>query len=390
MAKKTYIFYHDESEHSRKLTENTIAANNFVNMFITANIGVRYGKVHTQFENDYKNFEETYKDKNSNELKSKRLKNIKYGFSSIKNEQELNLINDLFEIFIKNNILTHFSMENKIEYILRQILIRYDLPTEENKSTIYSITKFICVYKPQNVFDAIYKNNGTIVPEIKKSLEKQINLNKNLPHKDKENFAFEHAIDMLQNCNEEFIVDWKYEYPFFGFEKFIEEKNINVIKFILDKEGKINEESKTLLAAKHAVDFNCEEANSQDYYGLRITDMICGLFKYFLKYLSEDVRYKTETDYKNLKFISENWFNLNEMQFDLYKKCYIIFIGNNPEWYKYYNSFYFDEIILFLSLLEYINGYNFKEFKDVSNEEHTRLYNNYFCYRMESQYEIEF
>lgn len=79
--------------------------------------------------------------------------------------------------------------------------------------------------------------------------------------------------------------------PFDGFKKYLQEKDIQNYLLLIDKEGKVDQESKTLIAAHEAGLDNSCEVNSMDYSGLRIADMMAGIISKLLKGICDSLRY---------------------------------------------------------------------------------------------------
>ena len=97
-----YKFYYDESEHSRRITQNTIQNENYYDNFVTVIVGWKEGNEQEVFRK-YMEFEKKYGD--GNELKSTIIKpkQLEYGFASL-NKRNVQLINDLFLMKILNYI----------------------------------------------------------------------------------------------------------------------------------------------------------------------------------------------------------------------------------------------------------------------------------------------
>lgn len=164
-------FFYDESEHSRKLTKETLLADNFKEHFVATIIGIlqkEIGKV----EKEYNLFEEKYKRlytiKDGVELKSTILtaKKYSFGFTTFKKD-DLNLINDYLDILITNNINIYITSINKIEYLILQLLRNYKntLVTDAD-SLKYSITKMVSLYQPKKIIEAIYSNDRFFIYEL--------------------------------------------------------------------------------------------------------------------------------------------------------------------------------------------------------------------------------
>ena len=153
-------FFYDESEHSRKLTKETLLAENFREHFVASIIGILQSEKE-KVEKEYSLFEEKYKRvytiKYGSELKSTILTPKKYSFGLVTfKKDDLNLINDYLDILITNNINIYITSINKIEYLILQLLRIYkNTLVIDADSLKYSITKMVSLYQPKNVIEAI-------------------------------------------------------------------------------------------------------------------------------------------------------------------------------------------------------------------------------------------
>lgn len=107
---------------------------------------------------------------------------------------------------------------------------------------------------------------------------------------------------------------------FEGFKKYLGEKGIQNYTLVIDKEGKEEEESKTLKASREIGLNNSNEANSTKYPGLRMADMMAGIISKLMKGLCDSLRYQSLDEGISKKILDNGWFCLNEVQLELYKK----------------------------------------------------------------------
>lgn len=371
---KGYTFYYDESEHSRKINQKTIQSGNYSNNFISVIIGYANERKN-DIEQSFNNFKDKYQSRLvDNEFKSTSIK-LKNGFASI-SKHNISFLNDFLDL-INEDILLYFCVLNKIEYVTNQIFKDYEnnLLIDMDKAR-YSISKSVSLYKPQNVIEAIY-NDGDIVGELKNFFKERIKANNsNIILKEKENSMFNALIAILDDCNKDFKIDWEYIISFDGFKKYINENGIKKYQLILDKEGNINKDSKTLVAARKTNIKNVIEDDSKNHIGIQLADMLAGIISKFIKILEEDLMYKNIKEATSKKLLSKEWFNINNNQLVLYKKMYKIIIKLNNSWYKSYSGIYSDNLVQFLSLLDYFNRYeNFEDYKRIELEIHPEYYN---------------
>ena len=66
---------------------------------------------------------------------------------------------------------------------------------------------------------------------------------------------------------------------------------------------------------------NSDEADSTEYPGLRMADMMAGIISKLLKGLCDSLRYQSLDESANKKILDTGWFCLNEVQLGLYKKA---------------------------------------------------------------------
>ncbi len=355
----SYIFFYDETEHSRVINKTTINAENYYDNFITVFVGWDSEK-HLEIEKRYDEFENKYENRKKNgELKSAILpfKQFKYGFSSLSKEN-IQFINDFFDIFDKD-IYLYFSVSSKIEFIVYQLLDNYENTLGiDIDAAKYSLIKAIKNYKPQKVIDSIYNRPDDIVDEIEDFLlEKIENNSKNTALKEKETGAFMQLLAIIEDVDEVKQIDWDYHMPFNGFLLYLDEQGINEYKLIVDQEGS----QKTVNAAKDLGHFGVEEGDSKSVFGIRMADFIAGIISKMMKSMCIALT----SDCSGLKkmILDDKWFDLKSDQIRAYKKLYYIISKLNDCWYKSYAGVFADDLILLVSFLEYINMMNPNDLK---------------------------
>lgn len=365
-----YNFYYDESEHSRVINYNTVSASNYYDNFVSVIVGWPQEKEQTIFEK-YAAFENKYaqrKNKNG-ELKSQTLKQeqFEFGFASL-NKGNTQFLND-FLSFFDEEINLYFSVESKIEYLVLQLFCEYKnnllIDTDAMK---YSITKAIITYRPEEVIKCIYDSPETFVDVLKKFLLERIEYNKkNIELKKRENQAFEQILSFLKNVSVTPKLNWNYNMTFDGFRKYLEEEKVTDYTLILDKEGKADQESKTLQAA-HCMGLQSTiELDSLSHFGIRMADIMAGVITKLLKSLCDSLRYQSLEEGAKKKLLDAKWFDLNEKQLCLYKKLYKIVCEWDHAWYKAYAGIYSDDLVVFNALLNYMN--RFESAKQIFEEE---------------------
>ena len=169
--------------------------------------------------------------------------------------------------------------------------------------------------------------------------------------------AFQQILLVLDEISNAPKLDWDYHMSFDGFNKYLQEKDIQNYSLIIDKEGESEEESKTLKSAREIGLDNSDEADSTEHPGLRIADMIAGIISKLLKGLCDSLRYQSLDEGINKKILDVGWFCLSEAQLELYKKLYRLICEWQPAWYKSYSGIYSDDLIVFNALLNFMNHF---------------------------------
>lgn len=364
-----YVFFYDESEHSRSITKETISAENFANNFIIAIIGYKFNELQS-IDFNYQKFEEQYKKFYSvSELKSTIIKKSKYkfGLKNLKNT-DIRLINDLLSFVYSKNLEIYISVQNKIEYVINQMLDNYDNDFFVDADSMrYSVSKLINMYMPEKVIESIYLNDGTFIDVLTGFLKELLKLNSNNPNKINENLAIEQLIILLGSYDKKFIINWDYSISFEGFCLFLKERNIKNYSLLIDKEGNGN----TAQAAISVLDVDVSEVDSKNCVGVRIADMVAGIISKLVVAIHDSLAYKDISDGKNLKFLDKEWFNIDEQRFNCYKLIKSVVIDLNDSWYKTYCTNYSDDFLYLIAILKYFDTFkDFADFKNIPIEDH--------------------
>lgn len=383
-----YIFFYDETEHSRKINYETVTANNYYDNFITGIVGWK-AEDDECISDRYLAFESKYDyRKKDGELKSQtmKVKDFRLGFASL-NNHTIELYEDLVSLF-DEKIIIYFSVFSKIEYVISQLFVNYHNSMFVDIDYMkYSIIKAINVYRPQNVIEAIYKEPQIFVKELRSFLEDRIIKNQaNTALKEHENQAFQEILLLLEDTEVPETLDWSYFAPFDGFKKLLTEMNVNEYQLMIDREGK---ESHTLNSAKNVGLKNVIEEDSKDYIGIRMADMLAGL----ISRLMQSLKISLTGDYKDGKMkktlLDSGWFALNQRQLDLYKKLYRVICEINDYWYKSFSGIYSDDLVAFVALLQFMNQFSdADEIRNSKIEMQPEYYNAFVCENLNERYKI--
>lgn len=368
-----YNLYYDESEHSRKITNETITASNFAADFIASVVGIP--TIDNDAKREYLDFEKRYKTfYGVSELKSSIIKKVKYkfGLKSFKKD-DLNLIRDVFTYVNKNNFLVYVTCQNKIEFLVNQLLSLYpnDLFVDADLLR-YSVTKIINQYMPRDVIDAIYNQNSDFTNNLKLFAEQLLEQNNGLINKTPENEALKQLIIILDEYDKSLILDWNYKISFDGLSQYISEQNINVDGLYIDKEG----DGKTLSSAIDCGFKSSYEIDSKDCYGVRMSDFVAGIVSRFVVSIHDNLKYENIQDGRNLKFLDPQWFDIDEEVFSLYKLMTKVIVNQNNSWSKIWCSHYSDSLLYFICLIKYFDSFeSFDEYKKRNNLDHSHYVN---------------
>lgn len=378
-----YSFYYDESGHSRVLTEETVTADNYDDFFIAIIVGVGQSKK-SSLESDYKLFEQKYKKiYQVDELKSTVLSNKKYklGFNSFKKD-DLCFISEFLELIIRHNLLIYISVQNKIEYLVEQLLKNYENNYLIDADAIkYSVTKAISVYRPLKVMESMYKGKS-FSQELRNFLEEKIAFNGCAKLKESENQAFKEAYLLIDVNKEISILDWDYIPPFAGFSYFLKEHHIETNSIIIDKEGS----GKTLNAAFSQGFQSSFERDSTEEIGIRIADILAGLINGFISSIFVSTRC-VNSDVLSKKLLDNRWFALNDLQIDCYNKMRKVVITQNESWYKTYCSNYSGPFLYLICLLNYVSQKG-KERLLENYSMNNEYLNNYVCLCLKERFDM--
>ena len=354
-----YNFYYDESEHSRRINYQTVSASNYYDNFVTMIVGWSDEKDdilqrHASFETKYAD----RKDRNG-EIKSTMFqqKQFKHGFASL-NKQNAQFVNDFLSLF-DEDIHIYFSVSSKIEYLVLQVFQGYRNSFLIDADLMkYSITKALVLYRPQEIIKCLYESPEDFLEELKKFFRDRIECNKNNPElKQAETMAFQEILLALDEISDAPELDWDYHMTFDGFNKYLQEKDVQNYSLIIDKEGESEEDSRTLKSAREIGLDNSDEADSTEHPGLRMADMLAGIISKLLKGLCDSLRYQSLDESTNKKILDVGWFCLSEVQLELYKKLYRLICEWQPAWYKSYAGIYSDNLVVFIALLNFINHF---------------------------------
>lgn len=386
-----YRFYYDESEHSRKINYNTVSDSNYYDNFVSVIVGWSKEKEQVLFKK-YQSFETKYaqrKDKDG-ELKSKTLKKkqFEFGFASM-TKPNVQFVDDFLSLF-DGEIEFYYSIASKIEYLVLQLFSEYKSNFFFDADAMkYSITKSLVVYRPEKVVNCLFNSPESFVDVLKDFFRERIECNKeNIKLKVAESQAFSDILNYLENVSIVPKLDWVYDMPFYGFQKYLEEEKITDYILTLDKEGEEGQESKTLQTARLIGLQNTAEVDSLSCCGVRMADMMAGIMTKLLKSLCDSLRYHSLEEGVQKKVLVAKWFQMNEAQLGLYKKLYKIICEWDHARCKSYAGIYSDDLVTFIALLNYMNHFeSVKQIYDEGLSMQGEYFNSFSCKQLEDYFD---
>lgn len=153
-----YVFFYDETEHSRKINYQTVTANNYCDNFITGIVGWK-AEENECISDRYLAFESKYDyRKKDGELKSQTMKtkDFRLGFASL-NNHTIEFYEDLVSLF-DEKIIIYFSVFSKIEYIINQLLsLNGDYKDGKIEKTLLDSGWFALNQKQLDLYKKLYQ-----------------------------------------------------------------------------------------------------------------------------------------------------------------------------------------------------------------------------------------
>lgn len=397
-----YTFYWDESFHTRKITEKKKSVNiyeeNENDMYISVYIGGEGNQI-TKLLEDYRSIENGFKKKmgldNKQELKgtSFRKKNFTYGISNF-NRDAMCFYSKFFKMLYDNKTFYHITMVSKTEILIEQSFKEMNIPFVKTEAFYYSLIKFLYNYRCIPVMleffkeDTISKNE--VINKIKNLLITIIDKTEGIARKVHETGNLKQLLFVLDNLPVQVDTkpkyQWDYNLVYDGFNKYLNEMNINQSECYLymDRETHVYQFGLNYKYEK------LEEVDSNDEIGVRISDILSnfiGRISYAIQHDSKETEIatldsiKTE-DFERKNLLSKEWFDINKSQFELYKLIAKYFGLYNIYWSSY-TGIYFDNTVEFFSLFQYIDLYEtYEEFHNISTFKHTERYNTFVCEKL--------
>ena len=385
-----YRFYFDESFHDRKIIikENTI--NTFSENDIDSYVGFFWGASNSVADRVIKDFEELEGEYKKilgieGELKATNFgkKNYDCGIRSF-NRECFGFYSELFSVLDRPGVVFQYDVVSKIEQLLLQI---FDFSFPENREVImkygihpryfiYSLAKFFCTYKNEELISALYNVEVAgdsqafkicLIHQLR-TICKAIT---GIERKELELASYRQMIFILANLKVHVKgtkkVGFSYAPDFVGLTRLLKELHINPKSVALT----IDEEAKTIETAKKYSFGSVTGASSANCSAVRISDHLSNFVGRFIYAFQNDKGMKEdpvadisqieENDLATKRLLSDEWFELSKEQFELYCKIAKVLIIDHQQYWTALTGIYFDSVISFAELFKffyYIGDYN--------------------------------
>ena len=120
-----------------------------------------------------------------------------------------------------------------------------------------------------------------------------------------------------------------------------------------------------------------------------MADMLAGIISKLMKGLFDSLRYQSLDDSTNKKLLEPDWFYLNELQLNIYKKLYCLICEWQPAWYKSYSGIYSDDLVLFNALLNFMNHFESIEQIQENINMQGEYFNAFACEQLENYFKLK-
>lgn len=341
-----YVFYYDESQHSRLLNLKTVTADEFYDGFVVAIVGWD-----VQRERDlaarYSAFENKYLSPGAKELKSTVLKksHFKYGFKSL-SQNNARLISDFLDIFDEDTYV-YCAFSSKAEWLVDKLFGQYQNSTWFNADSLkYSLAKLLVQYRPIEVVESLYRSPDDLLFALRDFLRKRIELDKtNLELKHTEIVQCRQLLKVIDCTELPENYEWEYHSALSGFALYLSEHHeVDSYSLVIDRE------ENTRTTAEHLGFSGVSQADSTECFGIRMADMLVGIVAKLMKAIRDELTYQSQEEEIKKQLFDKEWFNLNDERLALYKKLHRVLIQYDQCWYKFYASGYSDDLVVLIAL----------------------------------------
>ncbi len=410
-----YNFYFDETYHDRKITLNNnklnILAENVLDDYIGFFWGTRENNINyiftklSDFENKYRKL---FTLPNEKELKCRNFNNtqFKFGIHSF-DRLILDFYIELFDICNDQKMLFQIDIISKMEILVRCLFSNEEWFRNNGyiyNVFVYSFTKMLIYYNHTELINSLCNLDDASSEEtlsiITKTIVKVIEAGKDVKRKGSEVPIFKELIHILNTpgckINSSKSQDWVYFANFDGLCNLLKEVSINPKRINL----LIDNDEKTVETANLYPFKDVQGVDSADNIGVRLSDWLVGFIGKNIWGIVHDPSATEEkvNDITNIKtdefsrrrVLSPDWFELNEKQFECYKKAANCFIKRQKHHWTVLHCAYADHTIQFFALLRYIDQFDYVTYLKQTPEQHRDEYTKMSLLELRSYYkEIE-
>jgi hypothetical protein len=332
-------------------------------------------------EEKYKLLESNYmsfRNFRNKELKGKDIldKNFKYGIASLKG-RELDFYNSLFDLLLENHVDNLLFSINKMSLVADKRLTGWILKLEEKRFTEsarllkYSLVKYLEIEASDRVIQSIFdpnKGNREVLTEIQKDMAAFVDKNKHIPRMKVQIQDYRNIIQTIRKAKH-LIQDTSFDEVTFDWNKVSFDIDLWITE--MDLANKFNMQSSELILDEGIPLEPFKKLNfpsikldedSKNHVGLRISDVLVVISGKYISKLANEHRHDKNNPEKR-KLLPNDWFQLDERQFDLLKKMKKYFFPNDST-YCFIVDTYFDDALLFETYFRYISSYeSFNDYK---------------------------
>ncbi|MFD4820143.1 hypothetical protein [Peribacillus butanolivorans] len=336
-----------------------------------------------EIEEKYKLLERKYmssrKFPDNKELKGKDIldKNFKYGIASLKG-RELDFYNSLFDLLLENHVDNLLFSINKMSLVADNRLTGWILKLEEKRYIEsawllkYSLVKYLELEASDSVIQSIFdsnKGNREVLTEIQKDMANFVEKNKDIQRVKVQIQEYRMLVQTIRKTKH-LIQDTPFDEVSFDWNKVSFDIDLWITEMCLA--NKFNMQSAELILDEgiplepfKKLNFPSikEDEDSTIHVGLRISDVLVVISGKYISKLANEHRYDKNNPEKR-KLLPNDWFQLDEKQFDLLKKMKKYFFPTDLN-YCFIVDIYFDDALLFETYFSYISSYeSFNDYKE--------------------------
>lgn len=409
-----YNFYFDESFHDRKITLKNDKLNILSDDKLDDYIGLFWGCKQNELNgilSELETFEAKYRSLfgllPSQELKGVTIsaKNFKYGIKTF-NRDAFSFYLELFQICDKFHIILQINILSKMEWFVRCAFTGKE-NYFKNRGFIYDVfvytmTKMLVFYNHPELLHKLcqmdsQETSNEILQALRETVSEVLKAIEGIQRKEREIVIYEQLQIVLNDPELNFridkSIDWIYYPSFEGLYRLLNEKAISPksVKVVIDRE------EETYNAAKQFPFAKIKTSDSKSSIQIRLSDLLSNFVGRMIYSIHGDDRMQEDrvtdiatlsnNDLASKRLLSNDWFNIDEDKFNLYRLMAKVVVENQPNYWSVMSWSYADDAAYFFSLLKYLSTYSYSEFKTIDPQLHAEYVNELCCSELEQHYE---